>query len=204
MNILLIRHARHGNPAKHPDEGDLVEEGVEQAEATARLLLGEGIERLFSSPYPRTMQTASIISRAIGVPVEIRAELQNKVRTGMSAPKMGRIREMFPGSIIPHGFPEEWRVPHPESGSEVYTRMARFVAELVSLETRHERVLVLSHAWPLDALTSMLAGCPPLERMRFYYDNCSLTLVSIKDGVGRLCYVNLVPHVVEKRGVFFY
>ena len=43
-----------------------------------------------------------------------------------------------------------------------------------------------------------------MERMRFYYDNCSLTLVCVADGVGRIQYVNLVPHVNAKRELFFY
>lgn len=50
----------------------------------------------------------------------------------------------------------------------MYDRINCLAAELRSVEGGHERIVVVSHAWPLDALTSVLGGCRPLERMRFF------------------------------------
>lgn len=197
---MLIRHARHGEPA-NPGEGDLTELGINQSEVTGDLLASDGVERLFSSPYPRSMQTASIISRWIGVPVEVRVDLHNKVRPGETTPSRTKLRVTYPKAIFPPDMPESWS-PVGENGEKVYARLGPEAEFLRSLESSHERIAVVSHAFTLDVLTSILIGCPPKARMRFWFDNCCLTLTSIVGGVGRIHYLNLVGHL-ETRDLFF-
>jgi broad specificity phosphatase PhoE len=78
--MLLIRHAESewnlhfGQSRIDPGIPDpvLTAEGLVQAEAIAGQLRGSGIRRLLSSPYRRTLQTATIISKALGgVEIEI-------------------------------------------------------------------------------------------------------------------------------------
>lgn len=200
MHLILIRHAQHGEPAV-PDEGNLTELGMAQSEVTGDLLAREAVERLFSSPYPRSMQTASIISRRIGIPVEVRVGLHNKVRPRERKPSRTELMEMYPEAVFPAGMPEDW-LPVGEDGKGVYRRAGPEADYLRSLETTHERVAVVSHAFTLDVIASILTGCPSVDRMRFWFDNCCLTLISVLGGVGRIHYLNLVGHL-ESRGLFF-
>jgi len=200
MHVLLIRHARHGIPAV-PSEGNLTLEGIEQAMTTGRELASQNLERLLTSPYPRAMQTAQIISRHITPGVEIFLDLHNKTRAREIILKRSEISARHPEFILPEDLPENW-LPGEEKWEDVYRRAVRVAKYLVSLETSHERIAIVSHAVTLDALTSTLLGLEPLERMRFWYDNCSLTLLSIEGGTVRLKYLNEVSHLV-KREVFF-
>ncbi len=78
---LLIRHAEsawneHFGSSRIdvglPDP-PLTARGVEQAGAAAERLRREGaaVRRLVTSPYRRTLHTASIIAEALGVPIEV-------------------------------------------------------------------------------------------------------------------------------------
>jgi probable phosphoglycerate mutase len=200
MHVLLIRHGRHGIPAV-PSSGNLTLEGLEQARITGLKLASQNLERLLASPYPRAMQTAQIISRIIEVDVEIFRDLHNKTRSREQVLKRSEISERHPEFIIPEDLPENW-LPHEEKWEDLYRRAARVAKYLVSLETSHERIAIVSHAVTLDALTSILLGLEPLDRMRFWYDNCSLTLLSVKGETGRLKYLNEVSHLM-KREIFF-
>lgn len=200
MHIMLIRHAKHGKPAK-PEEGNLTTLGINQAQRTGDFLMNQEMERLFSSPYPRSMQTASIISRRIEVPVNIRVGLHNKIRPGEITTTRARLEEMYPDAIFPPDMPEIWS-PGGETGKEVYARLVPEAEWVRSLESSDERIAVVSHAFTLDALISMLTDLPPRKSMRFWFDNCCLSLVSIVKGVGRLHYLNLVGHL-GRRDLFF-
>jgi broad specificity phosphatase PhoE len=147
------------------------------------------------------MQTASIISRRLDIPVEVRVDLHNKVRPSERTPSRAELGEMYPKAIFPPGMPEDWSPPG-ENGRDVYARLDSEAQWLRALESSHERIAVVSHAFTLDVLASILTGCSPKGKMRFWFDNCCLTLISIVGGVGRLHYLNLVGHL-ETRGLFF-
>ena len=202
MHLLLIRHGRHGVPAV-PEEGNLTLQGLEQARLTGKVLANRGVERLFCSPYVRAMQTGLVISRMTSLPVEIMVQLHNRVRPRERIPGRDEIAARYPDFILPDDLPEDWS-PGGEEWREVYRRAALARDHLVSLEGEHDRVAAVTHAWPLDALTSLLVGARPRSRMRFWFDNCSTTLVSVNRGKGRLHYLNDVSHLKPaSRPLFF-
>jgi len=201
LHILFIRHGESGAEQAVPEEGTLTKLGVRQAELAAQALLGQGIERLFSSPYPRAMQTALIISRTLGLPVEIRHRMHEKSGPGPRETR-SQIAARFPQFIIPQDMPEVWGPTVNETWDDVYERVRPVAAELKSLEGRHERIAAVAHGGSLDALVSILADCPPRTKDRFYHHNCCFTLVSIKDGIGRIHYANQVTHLGH-RDIFF-
>ncbi len=203
MHVLFIRHGEAGAEQACPEEGTLTELGVKQARLAGKALVGQGIERLFSSPYPRAMQTALNISRETGLKVEIRHIIHEKSGPGDRASKSD-IAGKFPDFTIPEEMPEMWWPGRKEGWDDVYERVKPFVAELQSLENKHERIAVVAHGGSIDALVSVWVDCPPsLERSRFYHHNCCFTLVSYEEGRGRVHYVNQVDHLGD-RELFFY
>jgi broad specificity phosphatase PhoE len=77
---------RHGEPDYEPvrerrwpgsmaDLAPLSAQGVEQATEAARHLAGVGAVRLVSSPFTRTMQTASIVACHVGLLIEVEFDL---------------------------------------------------------------------------------------------------------------------------------
>ncbi len=77
--IYLLRHgqadyspvrARQG-PGSMADLAPLTARGAQQAVAAAAALAGVGATRLVSSPFTRTMHTASFVASRLGLPVEV-------------------------------------------------------------------------------------------------------------------------------------
>jgi probable phosphoglycerate mutase len=206
VHALFIRHGKCALPHAVPEEGTLNELGVQQAKLAGKALVGQGIERLFSSPYPRAMQTALYISRATGLKVEIRHRIHEKSGPGDRATRSD-IAAKFPQFEVPENMPEAWWPDHSESWEDVYERVRPAVREFQGLEGTNERIAAVAHGGSIDALVSVWVDAPPtLEKSRFYHHNCAFTLVSYTEGRGRLHYANQVDHLSEldDRGLFFY
>ena len=78
---------RHGTAAAFSPEGDsgraLTEEGSKRFAALVADLAGElQVRRILSSPYARALETARLLSEAVGVPVEPVQELASGVSSG--------------------------------------------------------------------------------------------------------------------------
>ncbi len=77
--IYLIRHgltlANQENRFAGRGSEPLCAEGISQIDELGRRLISVGLERIFSSPLPRTLQSADIVGRLCGVDVETCPEL---------------------------------------------------------------------------------------------------------------------------------
>lgn len=79
MTIYLIRHGEPtytdtealGLPGMGAELGQLTANGIAQAEAAAQDPRLQGADLIVSSPYPRALHTAAIISRRIDCPIEV-------------------------------------------------------------------------------------------------------------------------------------
>ncbi len=202
MHLLLIRHGESGVDQACPEEGTLTKNGVRQAELAGEALIGQGIERMFSSPYPRAMQTALNISRKIGLPVEIRHRLHEKSGPGKRETR-SEIVAKFPQFIVPKDMPEAWWPDRDETWEDVYSRVRPLIAEFQSMEGKHERIAAVAHGGSIDAIASVWVDCPPMIQSRFYHHNCCFTLLSYREGRARIHYVNQVGHL-GSRELFFY
>ena len=75
--------ARHGPDREEYAEGryqgsldsPLTALGRTQAQATAETMHGRGVQRLLCSPLGRARHTARVVAEAVGLPVEVDAEL---------------------------------------------------------------------------------------------------------------------------------
>jgi phosphohistidine phosphatase SixA len=85
MALLLLRHATAGHRRPGAEEAEdrlrpLDDQGRRQADALPALYAGLGVERLVTSPYVRCRESVVPLSRALGLPVEERAELAEGAR----------------------------------------------------------------------------------------------------------------------------
>jgi broad specificity phosphatase PhoE len=84
--VILVRHGEtvfnvlFGRTRRDPGVRDprLTERGREQAAEAARTLAENSITRVIASPYTRAIQTAHVIARRIGVPVEIETAIRER------------------------------------------------------------------------------------------------------------------------------
>ena len=79
MTVYLMRHgeptyrdtAAMGLPGMGAELGQLTADGILQAETAAKDPRIQHADLIVSSPYPRALQTAAIVSRAIDCPIEV-------------------------------------------------------------------------------------------------------------------------------------
>ena len=126
---------------KHP----LTERGVEQAHAASRALAGISVDRVYSSPVMRAVQTAQILAGSHGVPIEI-VEALREWSVGI-----------YEGTADPAGWElhrrvqDDWFVHHKldsrmsggESLLDIRARFVPFVESLLQSDDGASSTLVL-------------------------------------------------------------
>lgn len=157
---LLIRHAEstwneHFGPLRIdvglPDPV-LTERGVAQARAAAERLRGEGIRRLITSPYRRTLQTAAILAEALEVPITVDATVRERCAFSCdqgSSPK--ELARLWPGLDF-SGLEEVWWGGLIESWPSLKARCATFRAAMALRDDRRE-IAVVTHWGFIRGLT---------------------------------------------------
>jgi probable phosphoglycerate mutase len=169
--VFLVRHGATTLTAEDRFAGatdiPLSEEGRQQVRRLAERLSGEQITGIFASPLGRTMETASILARPHGLPVQ--------PVDGLREISHGRWEQMT-RQEVEHQFPEEaeeWgRDPYTfapvggESGLAVTARALPALMEIIRFQLGH-RLLVVSHKATIRLLLSSLLGFDP----RRYRDN---------------------------------
>jgi len=130
----------------------LTEEGVRQAGAAAETLAGRDLRRVLASPYTRTLHTADIIAKALGLPVAIEPLVRERCffACDIGSPRSDLIGRW--GHFDFGGLPERWWPEPEETEEELAVRCQKFRADAMQLEDwRH--VLVVSHWGFIRGLT---------------------------------------------------
>jgi broad specificity phosphatase PhoE len=157
---LLIRHAEsvwneHFGASRidfgWPDP-PLTPRGVEQARAAAERLRDEPLRRLITSPYRRTLQTASILAAALGLQIAIDPIVRERCAfscdQGSSPAELARL---WPELDFSH-VEELWWGGVIESWPSLAARCAVFRARVAAMPDRGE-IAVVSHRGFIRGLT---------------------------------------------------
>jgi broad specificity phosphatase PhoE len=160
--FLLIRHGENDTVGKRiagrAAGVSLNQAGRRQAEALVGRLESWDVAAVLSSPMERTVETATPLAGARGLPVIVRKRL-NEVDygqwTGMSFEELRAI----PGWGHYNGFRSGTRIPGGELISEVQTRM---VCELEQLAREHPggTLALFSHGDPIKTALAHAMGMP--------------------------------------------
>lgn len=78
--VYLVRHAQpvYQGYQETPELAPLSEKGRADSERLADFLQGKGIEQIYSSPYPRAVQTLEPLARRLGLPIELEPDLRER------------------------------------------------------------------------------------------------------------------------------
>jgi probable phosphoglycerate mutase len=184
--VFLVRHGATILTAEDRFAGatdiPLSDQGREQVRRLAERLSGEKIAAVFASPLGRTIETASILARPHGLPVQ--------PVDGLREISHGRWEQMT-RQEVEQQFPEEaadWgRDPYtfaPQGGESGLAVTARALPALMEIIRAHAggRLLVVSHKATIRLLLSSLLGFDP----RRYRDNldqspAALNIVDFRD-----------------------
>lgn len=163
----------------------LNEQGREQAMKIAERLTDEDWNMLVSSNLKRAVETASIISEKMNLPISFLDERIQEISCGKIEGTTEEDRLIKWGS--------SWRdlVLGMESTEEVARRGSEFIDELVYLH-KGKRILVVSHGAMIGILLQTLL---PEKFKTTYMDNTSLTILQNIDGVWDCQLYNCTNHL---------
>lgn len=158
--MILLRHAQShfnlhfGKTRKDPgiEDPELTDEGIEQARAAAQRLAGTGIGHILCSPYTRTLQTASILSEALALPIEIEPLIREQAYFSCDIGTARSELEARYSGLDFSALEEVWWSPGPESAANLQQRCERFTAK-ISTAPNLEKTLVVSHWAFIQGLT---------------------------------------------------
>jgi broad specificity phosphatase PhoE len=186
MKLVLVRHGESVGNFENRLQGhadyDLTEKGRAQAELTAARLHAMGVGAVYTSPLLRASATAAVIATRIGhEPVPL-PDVREYDFGELAGETYADLRRRFGSNPVgADGRPAE-RIYPGEEGREVFLRrVTRAAWEVVD---RHpgESVALVSHGGPIALLCQYVLGLPYRRPMPFAIDNCSLTVVNVRDG----------------------
>lgn len=215
IHILIIRH---GRTAWNVDEGQgerfrgvvdlpLADEGLVQAQITARRLAAEHLDGLYSSPLQRAAHTAQIIAAPHGLAVQ--------TLPGLGSMNYGDWAG-HPHTEVARRWPElyrQWRhnpfsirIPGGESAADLRDRALAALRQALGRHTDGQALAIVSHQVVTKTLVCALAGLPDPAYWHVHQDLCSLnrfdydpvrgtfTIIGLND----ICH--LVPALPRTRG----
>jgi broad specificity phosphatase PhoE len=179
--LLLVRHGestanQQGVFSGWSTDVVLTELGERQARQTGEFLSQyASIDALYSSPLPRTWQTAEIIGEQIGMrPVAIAGLREIDVGSATGKP-LADLAVLHP-RLLREVDDESMHIPWPEGESHFQLR-ERAMGAIEQIVERHpgDTVVVVSHGGTLGWIVSTLASVPPRPYREFRHNNCAIS-----------------------------
>lgn len=196
--LIFMRHGQAENNVNRilvgrHIESHLTEYGRQQVEDTARYLQNVPIEKLYVSPVIRTVETAKIVSKILGINYEIDERLYEI--------DLGRLVGMNYDDIIDkYGnlflkFYAETDSTLSNYGVESFSAVKRRIKALMDeiTDKEHDKnVLLISHLDPIKAAISVLLDLKPQALFHWNIRNAALTIVKHESKIYSLSGVNVM------------
>lgn len=191
--FLLIRHGAHllggGTIAGRSADVHLSPLGIQQATQMAERVAKLPVRALYSSPIDRTRETAAILSKRIGLPVQI-SESLSEIDYGDWTRKT--LDELRPQPLWQqwNAFRSGTQIPSGESMLQVQSRI---IAEMHRLRQLHpdQCVALVSHGDVIKGAVAYWMGVPLDLFMRIEIGLASVSVIEMGDfGPWVLCVNN--------------
>jgi len=142
--------------------------GELQARAAADLLMGEKIDRVFSSDLLRAVETSRFIARVHNLPIRFMSSLREMNFGFWDGLTFEEIQTRYPGQV------DEWlkdpfgvRIPGGETAEEVWCRVMKAWNEIILQVSGEETVVIVAHGGPLRMLMCQLMGIDSSRQWEF-------------------------------------
>lgn len=171
----------------------LNDRGRLQARQAARLLAGRGIRHIWSSDLNRCIETAEMISQAVGVGFDTTPALRERDFGGLSGSAIAEAAKLRDAAVRTEADPTEWSgVPGVESDGRMSERLWAFVNPVVA---RHagQTLLLVTHGGVLRVLMCDVLGIAAGKPWRAVLRNAAVNLFEVHAGVWRLRTFGLEP-----------
>lgn len=206
--LYLVRHGQSAGNAEGRFGGHgptpLSELGMLQAEATARRLVKEGVNAIYSSDLHRALQTAEVLSAMSGIPVVSRSAFRERNVGVLEGLTFDESKETFPEDYYAL---VNRNVHHVITNGESYRHLLRrSTSELWDILRNHvgERIAIFSHTGAICFLTLHLMGAIRRDTKQTPWivtSNCGLNRFEIRGRNNvRVLALNDTRHLSEITG----
>ena len=195
MQIVLVRHGATDwnlqGRCQGSSDRDLCEVGMRQAEQVAALLSTEEINAFYSSKLRRARQTAELISRPHNMPIIIDDSVHELDHGELEGLTFNEIKENY-GEFLTRwrSEPADIRVPGGERLADVSERAWNGLTEIVKRHPEAERILIVSHNFPILGIVCRVTGTHLNSYRSFHIDPCGITRLAYDEGRWNLTEVN--------------
>ena len=178
--IYIIRHGKtelnKSNVLQGRSNYPLNDEGIRQAEETAKLLESVEFDHVYSSPLIRAVQTAEIIAPNCEMKIDERLiEMDYGPYEGTGLRNMPEELRIFFSDFIHNSAPDGM-----EQLSEVVMRTGAFLEDIRTLEGN---ILISTHAIAMKGLLENLTPDSQGGYWSKYIGNCAVYVADNKDGI---------------------
>jgi ribonuclease H / adenosylcobalamin/alpha-ribazole phosphatase len=207
IDPLIVHIVRHGQSYNtHRSEGEpypanppLTPTGVAEAKQVASRLAALGIDRIVTSPMLRSVETASYIGEATGLPVEVWSRcFEFREAPGYLCFGARQLRQRFPDLVLPDDLDvEDWQ--HGEEKLDAALERADAFRAWLSQQGKRaiwRQIAVVTHGAFTRLLLAKLFEADPTLIHRMVLDNTSLTSFRIYPDWIQVLGINDVSHLV--------
>ena len=194
LELILIRHGETDSNIRGSYLGwtdiELNKTGIGQVRILRDRLKNTKIDKIYSSPLKRAMQTADIINENYGLDIVYTDGLKERNFGIWDDLTIEEMKQRYPSEY--NAWIGDW-IKYPiakgESAIEAYNRSAQFVRDLI--DRNNEGVFMLvTHLGTIRFLLAYLMDLGIESSWHFRVDNASITKVEINDGYSVLTKLN--------------
>ena len=174
-------------------ESHLTAYGNQQVEDTAKYLQNIPIEKVYVSPVTRTVETAKIVSKILGIRYEIDERLYEIDLGKLVGMNYEDIIQKYGNLFLKFYAESDKALSH--YGVESFTAVKRRIKNLMEeiTEKEHDKnVLMITHLDPIKAAISSLLDLKPQALFHWHIRNASLTILKHESGIYSLSGVNVM------------
>lgn len=174
-------------------ESHLTHYGRQQVEDTARYLQNVPIEKVYVSPVTRTVETAKIVSKILGISYEIDERLYEIELGKLVGMNYDDIIDKYGNLFLKFYAGADSMLSN--YGVESFTAVKRRIKDLMDeiKETEHDKnVLMITHLDPIKAAISVLLDLKPEALFHWHIRNAALTILKHESKIYSLSGVNVM------------
>lgn len=185
MKVIFVRHGKDDDRYRGGWSNlDLIPEGVEQAKKLAKHLKENNckykIARIISSDLPRTMTTASIVSKELVIEIQEEFQIRETNNGDLAGMLNETALEKYPGLFFSSLKMDE-PYPNGESPIDFYKRIkawfAEFCDEYCNLK---DDILIVTHGGVINIIYHLVKGIEWSNKgSNFKVDNCSIHVLDL-------------------------
>jgi 2,3-bisphosphoglycerate-dependent phosphoglycerate mutase len=147
--MTTIYFVRHGQKEHIAGDPSLTPTGREQAKHTAKFLKDKQIMKIFASPFKRTMETAKIIAKELGLKIKTDNRLTERINWG---DKKGESFRKFWEEWQKTGLDRDYQPNHGFSSRESGRRLESFLRDTLKNLNDNDAILIVAHGGIIEDL----------------------------------------------------